>query len=152
MWVDVVHTVINTQISSGHGQFWIPTEVSRYGEYAVINIQVDRGKTSPPGGFLCIPWLRAVRKIFYDEMRRSHLVVKSLTHGSWSGNIVNRNPPPGGGVSFDQSLMWVDVVNTVINTQISCGHGAFGIPTDMNRYGEYAVINIQVSCEWMWWI
>jgi len=31
------------------------------------------------------------------EMRRSHLVVKSLTHGSWSGNIVNRKPPPGGG-------------------------------------------------------
>ena len=36
--------------------------------------------------------------------RRSHLVVKSLTHGSWSGNIVNRNPPRGGGGSFDQSV------------------------------------------------
>ena len=34
-------------------------------------------------------------------MRRSHLVVKSLTHGSWSGNTVNRKPPRGGG-SFDQ--------------------------------------------------
>ena len=30
-------------------------------------------------------------------MRPSHLVVKSLTHGSWSGNIVNRKPPQGGG-------------------------------------------------------
>jgi len=28
--------------------------------------------------------------------------VQSLTHGSWSGNIVNRKPPKGGGVSFDQ--------------------------------------------------
>ena len=37
----------------------------------------------------------------YDEMQRSYLVVESLTHGSWSGNIVNRKPPPGG-VSFDQ--------------------------------------------------
>ena len=25
-----------------------------------------------------------------------------LTHGSWWGNIVNRKPPRGGGVSFDQ--------------------------------------------------
>jgi len=30
-------------------------------------------------------------------MRPSHLVVKSRTHGSWSGNIVNRKPPRGGG-------------------------------------------------------
>jgi len=33
-------------------------------------------------------------------MRRSHLVVKSLTHGSWSGNIVKRTPPGGGGRGF----------------------------------------------------
>jgi len=26
-----------------------------------------------------------------------------FTHGSWWGNIVNRNPPRGEGVSFDQS-------------------------------------------------
>jgi len=31
-------------------------------------------------------------------MRRSHLVVNSLTHGSWSGNIVNTKPPRGGRV------------------------------------------------------
>ena len=42
-------------------------------------------------------WPRAVCQRFHDEMRRSHLVVKSLTHGSWSGNIVNRTPPRGGG-------------------------------------------------------
>jgi len=58
-------------------------------------------KQTPPQGGISIyyvPWSRAVCKRFHDEMRLSHLVVKSLTHGSWSGNIVNRNPFRGGGV------------------------------------------------------
>jgi len=67
--------------------------------YAWIT-QVDGKKLPPgPGGFSLyyVPWSRAVCKRFHDEMRPSHLVVKSLTHGSWSGNIVNRQPPRGGG-------------------------------------------------------
>ena len=39
----------------------------------------------------------AVCKRFHDEMWRSHLVVKSLTHGSWSGNHSTKKPPRGGG-------------------------------------------------------
>ena len=47
-------------------------------------------------------------------MRRSHFVVKSLTHGSWSGNIVNRKPPRGEGflsikvygASKDRMVCW----------------------------------------------
>ena len=56
--------------------------------------QVDR-QESPPGVFSIyyVPWSRAVCKRFHDEMRPSHLVMKSLTHGSWSENIVNRKPP-----------------------------------------------------------
>ena len=52
------------------------------------SIQVDR-KKPPSGGFSIyyVPWARAVCKRFHDEMRRSHLVVKSFTHGSWSGII-----------------------------------------------------------------
>ena len=63
-------------------------------------------ETPPPGRFSIyyVPWSRAVCKRFHDEMRPSRLVVKSLTHGSWSGNIVNRKRPRGGVpvVSFDQ--------------------------------------------------
>jgi len=73
-----------------------------------------------------VPWSRAVSKWFHDEIqrsqhtathcntlqhtathcnmtldttryKRSHFVVKSLTHSSWPGNIVNRKPPRGGG-------------------------------------------------------
>jgi len=57
-------------------------------------------ETPPPGGFSIyyVTWSRAVCERFHDEMRLSHLVVKSLTHGSWSGNIVNRKPSQGGGV------------------------------------------------------
>ena len=66
--------------------------------YTYIRILIA-GNPPPPGGFLgwVVPWSRAVCKRFHDKMRPSHLVVKSLTHGSWSGNIVNRKPPPGGG-------------------------------------------------------
>jgi len=62
-----------------------------------VTHQVDRKKPPPPGGFSTyyVPWSRAVCKRFHDAMRWSHLVVKSLTHGSWSGNIVNRKPPRG---------------------------------------------------------
>jgi len=57
-----------------------------------IGTELIAGNPPPPGGFLCwvVPWSRAVCKRFPDEMRPSHLVGKSLTHGSWSGNIVNR--------------------------------------------------------------
>jgi len=58
----------------------------------------DRKNPPPPGGFSIyyVPWSRAVCKRFHDEIRPSHIVVKSLTHGSWSGNIVNRKPTGGG--------------------------------------------------------
>ena len=67
-------------------------------------------ETPPPGGFSIyyVPWSRAVCKRFHDEIRRSHLVVKSLTHGSWSGNIVNRKPPRGERV-LSINVMWVCV-------------------------------------------
>ena len=67
--------------------------------YSIVTLLSERDPP-PPGGFSIyyVPWSRAVCKRFHDEMRRSHLVVKSLIHGSWSGNIVNRNPPRGGGV------------------------------------------------------
>jgi len=60
---------------------------------------IDRKKPPSPGGFSIyyVPWSRAVCKRFHDEMRPSNLVVKSLTHGSWSGNIVIRKPPQRGG-------------------------------------------------------
>jgi len=59
-------------------------------------------KKPPPGRFSIyyVPWSRAVCKRFHDVMRPSHLVVKSLTHGSWSGNIVDRKPPRGGFLSI----------------------------------------------------
>ena len=65
-----------------------------------IELQFDRKIHPPPGGFSIyyVPWSRAGCKRFHDEMRPSHLVVKSFTPGSWSGNVVNRKPPLGGGV------------------------------------------------------
>ena len=61
---------------------------------------IDRKKPPPRGGFSIyyVPWSRAMCKRFNDEMRPSHHVVKSLTHGSWSGNIVNRNTVVGSGL------------------------------------------------------
>ena len=58
----------------------------------------DRKKPPFPGGFSIhyVPWSSAVCQRFHDEMRRSHLVVESLTHGSWSVKIVNRKLPRGG--------------------------------------------------------
>jgi len=57
-----------------------------------------RKKPPFPGGFSIyyVPWSRAVCKRFHDEMRPSHLVVESLTHGSWSVKLVNRKLPRGG--------------------------------------------------------
>ena len=73
-------------------------------------------ETPPPGGFSIyyVPWSRAVCKRFHDEMRRSHLVVKSFTHGSWSGNHSTKNPPRGGGFpsinfSCDQLVLGVSI-------------------------------------------
>ena len=55
----------------------------------LLHLHSDRKKPPLRGGLQCtmIPDTRAVRERFHDEMRRSHLVVKSLTHGSWSGDI-----------------------------------------------------------------
>ena len=63
---------------------------------------IDRKTPPPPGGFSIyhVPWSRAMCKRFNDEMRPSHLVVKSLTHGSWSGNIVNKHPRGGWFLSI----------------------------------------------------
>ena len=47
-------------------------------------------------------------------MRPSHIVVKSLTHCSWSGNIVNRKPPRGGG--FFRSIYIIPNTTIFINT------------------------------------
>jgi len=54
-----------------------------------LDTLIERTLPPPIGGFSihCVPWSRAVCKRFHDEMRPSHLVVESLTHGSWSGNI-----------------------------------------------------------------
>ena len=61
--------------------------------------QFDWKKPPPPGVFSMdyVPWSRAVCKRFHDEMRRSHLVVKSLIHGFSSGNHSTKKPPRGGG-------------------------------------------------------
>ena len=57
-----------------------------------------------------VPWSRVVCKRSHDEIRPSHLVVKSLTHGSWSGNIVNWKHPWGGGLSFDQVWLCFPII------------------------------------------
>ena len=85
----------------------------------------------PPGGFSIyyVPSSRAVCKRFHDEMRPSHLVVKSLTHGSWWGNIVNRKPSRGGGflsinlktcLEVDQYTFQKTSVYTPQETYIRC--------------------------------
>jgi len=80
----------------------------------LVSSKLIAGK--PP--FLCwvVPWSRAVCKGFHDEMRPSHLVVKSFTHSSWSGNIENGKKPPGRRGIFrskqcplqiwDETLFW----------------------------------------------
>ena len=72
-----------------------------------LHDQFNLKNPPPPGGFSIyyVSWSRAVCKRFHDEMRPSHLVVKSLTHGSWSGNIVNRKPPRGGGFLSIKSII-----------------------------------------------
>jgi len=63
-------------------------------------------ETPLPGGFSisCVPWSRTreeedpPRSTWYKFFEGG-----PLPSGSWSGNIVNRKPPRGGGVSFDQN-------------------------------------------------
>ena len=64
---------------------------------------------------------------------RIALVVKSLTHGSWSGNIVNRKPPQGGGFLsikvWDQTLsrrilVWHDSLLDVTWLMYTTRHSA----------------------------
>ena len=98
---------------------------------------IDWKNPTPLGGFSIyyVLWSRAVCKRFHDEMRPSHLVVKSLTHGSWSGNIINRKPPRGGWISFDQhrvihmfecmcegSLLLISQKNCTPHSLDSAGH------------------------------
>jgi len=63
---------------------------------------MDRKKPHPPTEFSIyyVPWSRAVCKRLIVEIWPSHLVVKSCPHSSWSGNIVHRKPPLGGGCFF----------------------------------------------------
>jgi len=63
-------------------------------------------KDPPPGGgFLFTmfphqePWVRGPPRRTCTKCFEG----APLTHGSWWGNIINRQPPWGGGVSFDQS-------------------------------------------------
>jgi len=66
-------------------------------------------ETPPPpqgGGSISVPWSRAVCKGFHDEMRLSHLVVKCLTHGSWSGDYSTKKPPKGGGGFLRSKGFW----------------------------------------------
>ena len=65
-----------------------------------IDPQVHRKKPPPREGFVFTMFPDqepCVRERFHDEMWPSYLVVKSLTHGSWWGNIVNTKPPRGRG-------------------------------------------------------
>ena len=103
----IKNTYIYTQL------YWVKNTYT----YTVVQ-HSDRKKLPPPGGFSIyyVPWSRAVCKRFHDEMRPSYLVVKSLTHGSWSGNIVNRNPPGGGG--FFRSHLHTDIIESRIHTYI----------------------------------
>ena len=77
-------------------------------------------KIPPPwGGFLFTmfphqePWRGPHSKNLVQILRSTRCFVGGpLTHGSWWGNIVNRKPPRGGGVSFDQydcAFKWSDM-------------------------------------------
>jgi len=95
-----------------------------------------------------VPWSRAVCKRCHDEMRPSHLVVTSLTHGSWSGNIVDRKPPRGGGflsinphVLTCQKMLTQGTHNmscwhTCWHTDMTCWHKAHTICPDMLTHGH----------------
>jgi len=93
--------------------------------------QFDRKNPPPPGGFSIyyVPWSRAVCKRFHDEMRRSRLVVKSLTHGSWSGNHSTQKPPPRGGGSCDQIAGRVaqnlEIIAETVSTNQNSAHGIY---------------------------
>jgi len=80
---------------------WHPFPRVTYGDVPFHTLPPTLIERNPPprGGvsIYYVPWSRAVCKRFHDEIRRSQLVVKSLTHGSWSGNIVNRKTPRRGG-------------------------------------------------------
>ena len=83
---------VTSQLMHEHNYLYHPRQrLVRFNLY-----HFDRKKPPTPGGFLCwvVPWSRAVK--FHDEMRPSHLVVKSITHSIWSGNLVNRKSPRGG--------------------------------------------------------
>jgi len=95
-------------------------------------MHVDRKKPPPPGGFplYCVPdqepggrgpplknhpqnWSIKTREEEGPPWRTTPKIDQfwgwffrggPLPPGSWSGNIVNRNPSPGGGGSFDQCV------------------------------------------------
>ena len=67
--------------------------------------QVDQKKPPPPGGFpiYYVPSSRTVCKRPPRRICTRFYEGVPLIHGSWWGNIVNRKPPGGDWVSFDQS-------------------------------------------------
>jgi len=88
------------------GPFWLWFErVETKSVTSHLNIWSWSKETPPPRSIYYVPWSRDVCKTFHDEMQLSHHVVKSLTDGSWSGNIVDSKPPQGGGV-LSIKLSW----------------------------------------------
>ena len=95
----------------------------------MCHVYIDRKNPPRPGGFCIyyVPWSRAVCKRFHDEMRRSHLVVKSLTHGSWSGNHSTKKPSLGGGFPA------INVVYTCLCVTYTCIY-TYGLMNYMCMY------------------
>jgi len=95
---------------------------------------IDWKNPTPLGGFSIyyVLWSRAVCKRFHDEMRPSHLVVKSLTHGSWSGNIINRNPSRGGGV-LSINIGWYICLSVCVRDHYSLSRKKIALHTPSTR-------------------
>jgi len=115
VYTHVIHShVYNIHIMYIIDTFSLFTYIFTLFKYSLIE------RKPPPGGFSIyyVPWSRAVCKRFHDDMRRPHLVVKSLTYGSWSGNIVNRKPPRWGGISFHQvvtfTYKWAELTSYIV--------------------------------------
>jgi len=67
-------------------------------------------RNPPPGGgflFTMFSDQEPCVRDFTTRCDRLHLVMKSLTHGSWSGNIVNRKTPRGGWFLSINMYMYV---------------------------------------------
>jgi len=106
----------------------------------------------PPGGvsIYYVPWSRAVCTRFHEEMRWSHLVVKSLTHGSWSENIVNRKPPRGGGFLSINLWLWEEYEHICEVTHSRVWHDPFICMTWLNHVCDvtHHTCDVTHSCVW----